>query len=73
MIDIIGTLSEDREYMNKFCQDCPAISRIPATLRNPAEEGCPADFEPFYNTECCVRRNDVAAIFAAAQKIEEVA
>jgi hypothetical protein len=70
MIDIIEALSEAGEYVSKFCRDCPAIRRIPATPETPAEEDCPADFEPFYSSECCVRREQIAGIVARIRQVE---
>jgi hypothetical protein len=69
MIDIIEALSEDQEYMDRFCQDCPARRQIPATLETPAEDICPADFEPFYN-EGCVR--PAASIIKASVRDIEI-
>jgi len=59
------------EWMYKFCEDCPAVTRIPATRYTPAEELCPCDFQPFFNSGC-KRQDDIHAIEAAADNLDEL-
>lgn len=69
MIGIIEALSCDKNWMERFCRDCPAVFRIPATLETPEEAGCPADLEPFFNYGC-VRADEIEKIEAAAREVE---
>ena len=41
----------DSDFCDRFCMDCPAIHRTPATLEEPAECDCPASFEP-WDSDC---------------------
>jgi hypothetical protein len=59
MIDIIEALSEDEDYMTRFCRDCPA------------GRDCPADFEPFCNNGC-VKTSEIERIEAAVTEAEAV-
>ena len=59
------------EWMGKFCEDCPAVTRIPATRYTPAEELCPCDFQPFFYGGC-EREDEIHAIEAAADNLDEL-
>ena len=74
LFDAIGLLIDNPvfcEWMHKFCEDCPRITRIPATRYTPAEEFCPCDFQPFVHGGC-ERENEIYAIEAAAEKLDEL-
>ena len=74
LFDAIGSIIENPafcEWMGKFCEDCPAVTRIPATRYTPAEELCPCDFQPFFNSGC-KRQDDIHAIEAAADNLDEL-
>ena len=59
------------EWMGKFCEDCPAVTRIPATLYTPPDEICPCDFQPFFNGGC-ERENEISDIEIAAEILDEL-
>jgi len=59
------------EWMHKFCEDCPAIKRVPATRYTPAKELCPCDFQPFFNGGC-ERDSEIIDIEIAAENLDEL-
>lgn len=65
MIDVIEELSNDEEWMRRFCADCPAEVRVPATLETPEETKCPAEKDPF-GYRGCVRQHLLDPIEEAA-------
>ena len=74
LFDAIGSIIDNPafcEWMGKFCEDCPAVTRIPATRYTPAEELCPCDFQPFFYGGC-EREDEIHAIEAAADNLDEL-
>ena len=47
----IETLTEDSDFYNLFCADCPAMYIIPESMVEPEEICCPVSFEP-WNKKC---------------------
>ena len=74
LYDAIGNIIENQafcEWMGKFCEDCPAITRIRATRYAPATELCPCDFQPFFNGGC-ERESVINEIEIAAEVLDEL-
>ena len=74
LFDAIGSIIDNPafcEWMGKFCEDCPAITRIPATRYTPATEYCPCDFQPFINGGC-ERESEINGIEIAAENLDEL-
>ena len=74
LFDAIGSIIDNPafcEWMHKFCEDCPAVTRIPATRYTPAEVFCPCDFEPFYSRGC-ERKDVIHEIEMAADNLDEL-
>ena len=74
LFDAIGSIIENPafcEWMGNFCEDCPAITSIPATRYIPGEELCPCDFQPFFNGGC-ERESEINEIEAAAEYLDEL-
>jgi len=74
LFDTIGTIIDNPafcEWMGKFCEDCPAITRIPPTRYSPPEEHCPCDFQPFI-FGVCERQDEIGEIKIAAEILDEL-
>ena len=72
LFDAIGSIIEKPafcEWMHKFCEDCPAVTRIPATRYTPGEELCPCDFQPFF-IGGCERESVIIDIEIAAENLD---
>ena len=61
----IETLACDCNFNDRFCSNCPAIHCTPATLEDPAEYDCPANFEP--GDSDCLRYGKFKAIEEAIE------
>ena len=74
LFDAIESITENPafcEWMHKFCEDCPAVTRIPATRYTPGEELCPCDFQPFIHGGC-ERDSEIIDIEIAAENLDEL-
>ena len=74
LFDAIGSIIEKPsfcEWMYKFCEDCPAVTRIAATRYTPAEDICPCDFQPFVHGGS-ERESEIHSIEIAAENLDEL-
>ena len=74
MFDAIGTIIKKPafcEWMHKFCEECPAVTHIPATRYTPPEELCPCDFQPFIHSGC-EREDEINEIEKAAEYLDDL-
>ena len=74
LFDAIGSIIDNPafcEWMGKFCEDCSAVTRIPATRHTPPTELCPCDFQPFINGGC-ERESEISDIEIAAEILDEL-
>jgi len=74
LFDAVESITENPafcEWMYKFCEDCPAITYIPATHYTPGEVLCPCDFQPFVH-DWCERRDEITDIEKAAETLDNL-
>ena len=74
LFDAIGSINDNPafcEWMGKFCEDCPAVTHIPATRYSPPEELCPCSFQPFFYSGC-ERGDEINNIKIAAENLDEL-
>lgn len=62
-----NALFEDSDFCDDFCRECPAIRRIPATLEEPEEVTCPADWDA--SCEECERHDDYESIIELGNEL----
>ena len=74
LFDAIGSIIDNPafcEWMHKFCEGCPAITRIPATRHTPEDVSCPCDFQPFVH-DWCERQDEITEIELTAEALNNL-